>query len=242
MAGGLEREPPGDTRQEGNIVTLEIAGLTKRYGRSTVLADVSASFAPNAVHFVMGHNGAGTSTLLRCIMGLERHEGSVTWQGERLRPEEHTITPVFDTAPAYLRLTGRQNIAVLCPESAGGPISYLDDDKLRSRVSTYSHGERMRLALMMALNSPSPILLLDEPTNGLDREAMVCLQQDLKALKADRTIVLTGHNLEFYSEVVDTVTVIHEGALHRVPPPATSRQKEASLVDIYDAFAARGTC
>ncbi len=223
-------------------MALQIVGLSKSYGRRTVLTDLSASFAPNAVHFVMGRNGAGKSTLLRCIMGLERHGGAVTWQGERLRPEERTITPVFDTAPAYPRLTGRQNIAVLCPESAGGAARYLDDEKLGARVSTYSHGERMRLTLMMALNSSSPILLLDEPTNGLDRSAMVQLQEDLKRVKGERTVLLTGHNLEFYSDVVDTVSVIHDGMLDRVPRPVPSPEKEASLVDIYDSFAARGTC
>lgn len=220
-------------------MTLDVVGLTKSYGSTPVLNDLSASFEPHAVHFVMGENGAGKSTLLRCIMGIERHLGQVTWEGRRIAPESRTLTPVFDTAPAYLRLTGRQNLSVLCPESVDGSIQYLSEAKLGSRVSTYSHGERMRLTLTMALNSTSPVLLLDEPTNGLDRTSMVRLQEDLQALKKERTIVLTGHNLEFYSGLVDTVSILREGRLERVAQPPCPTPKESSLVDLYDSRATR---
>jgi ABC-type multidrug transport system ATPase subunit len=220
-------------------MALDITNLSKRYGRRTVLNGVSASFEPGAVHFVMGDNGAGKSTLLRCIMGLVPHTGSVTWEDLPLRPEARLVTPVFDTAPAYPRLTGHQNIAVLCPEGLQGPAFGLSPEKLRTRVSTYSHGERMRLALTMALNSTSPILLLDEPTNGLDRASMVDLHQVLNELKRNRTVVLTGHNLEFYSGVVDTVSVLRDGSLDRIALPPTTLAKESPLVDIYDARVAR---
>ncbi len=223
-------------------MALDITNLSKRYGRRTILHGVSASFEPNAVHFVMGENGAGKSTLLRCIMGIERHGGTVTWMNGPLRPQQRLVTPVFDTAPAYLRLTGHQNIAVLCPEGLAGPTFDLSPEKLRARVSTYSHGERMRLALTMAFNSTSPILLLDEPTNGLDRTSMIALHHVLSTLKQTRTVVLTGHNLEFYSGLVDTVSVIREGSLDRVALPASTTEKESSLVDIYDACASRGAC
>jgi ABC-2 type transport system ATP-binding protein len=214
---------------------LEIAGVSKRFGSRVVLDDVSASFEQDAVHVVMGANGAGKTTLLRCLLGLLPHTGTVRWGGRPIDPSDRLVFPVFDEPPFNPRLTGRQNLAILAPEALGRPTAYLDDGVLGRRFARYSRGEGMRLALTAALNSEAELVVLDEPANGLDRDAMVRLRTDLRTMRATCTFVLTGHQLEFYEEVVDTVAVLHEGRLRSVGGSANGR---GSLADIYDAHRA----
>jgi ABC-2 type transport system ATP-binding protein len=211
---------------------LEISGLTKRYGPHVVLDGVEAELASNAVHFVMGPNGAGKTTLLRCLLGLVPHTGDIRWRGRPIDPSERLVFPVFDEPPFYPRLTGRQNLAVLAPEALGQPSPYVDERLLRQRFGRYSRGQGMRLALTAALHSGAELIVLDEPANGLDRETMSTLRRDLRAMRADCTFVLTGHQLELYDDLVDTVTLLRDGTLRRVDDPAEGR---GSLADIYDA-------
>lgn len=192
---------------------LEIKNLVKAYGRNRVLDGVTAQFASERVHMLVGPNGAGKSTLLRCLLGLESYEGSVTWNGHPLTPGRHIAAPVFDTATVYPKLTGHQNLKVLSPQSVGGPHVYLTERRMRAKVSTYSHGERMRLALMMALNSTAPFLVLDEPSGGLDYTAVGQLVDDLTNMIGSRTVLIVDHNSELYSSMVATTNVLESGHL-----------------------------
>jgi len=211
---------------------LEVSGLTKRYGSHVVLDGVKAAFATNAIHFVMGPNGAGKSTFLRCLLQLVPYSGEIHWRGRPIDPSERLVFPVLDAAPFYPRLTGRQNLKVLAPEALGRSSAYVDDRLLRQRFGRYSRGQAMRLALTAALQSGTDLVVMDEPANGLDRETMLALRTDLLAMRGERTFVLTGHQLEFYEDIVDTVTLLRGGTLRRVDDSGVRRR---SLAEIYDA-------
>lgn len=214
---------------------LELIGVTKAFGHHAVLDRISASLQPHAIHFLMGPNGSGKTTLVRCILGLHRFEGAITWRGRPLDPSDRVICPVFDDPPLHARLTGAQNMAVLVPEAVRRQERrYLTDHVLRSRVSGYSHGQRMRLALTMALNSGAELIVLDEPTNGLDREAMRRLAEDMAEMSSSTTFIVTGHNLEFYDSVIDTLHVIRDGKVVPHPVRASTTEGGASLADVYD--------
>jgi ABC-2 type transport system ATP-binding protein len=184
----------------------------------------------------MGPNGAGKTTLLRCLLGLVPHTGDIRWNGKPIDPSERLVFPVFDEAPFYPRLTGRQNLAVLAPEALGRPSEYVDDHLLRQPFGRYSRGQRMRLALAAALNSGAELIVLDEPANGLDRETMVALRTDLIAMRTDCTIVLTGHQLEFYEDMVDSVSLLRDATLRHVD----DSEGRESLADMYDAHRPAG--
>lgn len=192
---------------------LEVDGLVKTFGRNRVLDDISVQFEQSKLHLIVGSNGAGKSTLLRCLLGLENHGGTVTWNDQPLTPERRLVAPVFDFAPAYPQLNGHQNIRVLAPDSANGPHEYLQEHRLRAKVSSYSHGERMRLALMMALNSSAPLLVLDEPSSGLDHAAMMQLLDDLTSMAGQRTVLVVDHNQELYAPMAATISAVGDGAL-----------------------------
>ncbi len=214
---------------------LKLENVVKRFGSHTVLDDVTVDFPANSVNFLVGPNGAGKTTLIRCVLGLLGHGGRITWNGDLIDPSARLLCPVFDDAPVHPGLTGAQNIAVLAPGSADGPVSYLTPQVLNRRAKSYSHGERMRLALTMALNSGAELVILDEPTNGLDRESMDRLRSDLMQLRSTTTFLVTGHNLEFYEDVVDAIFVLKDGAVSRWEPPRPTpgRPKEARLVQAY---------
>lgn len=219
---------------------LRMTDVTKRFGQRTVLDAVDVEMPALSVNFLMGPNGVGKTTLIRCVLGLLPHTGTITWAGAPLDPSERRVCPVFDDAPFHPRLTGEQNLRVLAPESVGGPVVYLSHDVLRRRVKGYSHGERMRLALMAALNSGAELIILDEPTNGLDRDTMQALKADLRALTATTTFLVTGHNLEFYDDVVDHLFVLKDGAVvPATPAPAGVDDRDemdgrAGLARVYD--------
>lgn len=195
---------------------LELVSIRKSYGAETVLDGVDAVFPRGSVSLLMGPNGVGKTTLVRCVLGLEPHGGEVRWNGAPLDPEARLVYPVFDDTPFHPGLTGAQNLRVLAEESVNGPLQYLEQRLLRRRVRHYSYGQRKRLALTAALNSSAELVLLDEPTNGLDVDAMQQLREDLDGLRERRTFLVTGHHLEFYEDLVDHVFVVDAGRLVEV--------------------------
>jgi ABC-type multidrug transport system ATPase subunit len=219
------------------MVGLIVDNVSKSFGSTQVLDGVQATFPANSVSFLMGSNGAGKTTLARCILGLERYEGRISWNGAPVDPSARHLCPVFDDAPFHARLTGRQNLQVLVPESLDGPVVYLSPAVMRRRVAAYSHGQRMRLALMAALNSGSELLVLDEPLNGLDRHTMLSLREDLRRIATTATVIVTGHHLEFYDGLVDHVFVLRDGAIHRVQR-AHAGEGRSSLAGIFEQHCA----
>lgn len=212
---------------------LELDGVTKQFGRRTVLDQVTARFRPNAVHFLMGPNGAGKTTLIKCLLGLHRYRGSITWAGRAIDPSERVVCPVFDDPQWHGRLTGSQNIAMFIPEAARIERRYLSDHVLATRTGEYSHGQRMRLALTAAFNCGAELIILDEPTNGLDRDGMKQLARDLEELSSETTFIVTGHNLEFYENVIDTLHILQDAHLGEHDLTDTD-EGGARLAEIYD--------
>ena len=113
-------------------------------------------------------------------------------------------------------------------------MTYLPRAVLNRRVKGYSHGERTRLALMMALNSDSELVILDEPTNGLDRESMYQLREDIRSMAHQTTFLLTGHNLEFYADFADQVFVLTNGNVEFLLTSGSSTGRSDALVRAYD--------
>lgn len=194
---------------------LELSGVRKEYGSTVVLRDATASFSTGGVTLLTGPNGSGKTTLLTCILGLETHAGEILWNGEPVRQGSGVFFPVFDDMPFYPRLSGRQNLRLLgaSPHLADG--GYLTESALRARVSTYSSGQRRRLALTLAMTSEAPFLILDEPMNGLDGEGVAHLREDIMRRKGTTGFLVTGHRVDLGESVVDDAFTIADGVLVR---------------------------
>lgn len=210
---------------------LVISEVSKRYGSKKVLDQVNATIPKDSLSLILGPNGAGKTTLARCILGLTSYEGEITWNGSKVKPSSRLLFPVFEDPKFYLNLTGKQNMVLLGCKESTKERAYISDALLRRRVSKYSHGERVRLGLTMALNSGAELVILDEPTNGLDQESLSRLRGDLNKMKKQCTFLAIGHQLDFYNPLVDHIFALQNGQLNMLDVPIST--EGVDLAKIY---------
>ena len=206
---------------------IEIERLTKRFGSTLAVDDLSFSVSPGTITGFLGPNGAGKSTTLRSILGLVHpNAGTTAVLGkpyrELERPLEH-VGAVLETTDAHPGRSGRNHLRVLAA-AAGLPRSRVDEvlalvdltEAARRRVKGYSLGMRQRLGLAAALLGDPEVLVLDEPANGLDPQGIRWLRDLLRSFARDgRTVLVSSHVLAEVAQTVDEVVIIHRGRLVR---------------------------
>lgn len=205
--------------------TLQYVNLTKVYGNTVAVRDLSGEIRPGVVTGMLGPNGAGKSTALRCLLGLATPtSGDVLIDGKPYA--EHPdpgreIGTVLENRGFHPGLTGIQNLRVLA--AAIG----IDDARVQQvldivdlkdagdrRVKGYSMGMRQRLSLAAGLLADPHTLVLDEPANGLDPHAIVWLRGLLKGFAAEgRTVLVSSHQLSEMQHTVDDVFIMDHGYL-----------------------------
>ena len=222
---------------------IEVEGLTKRYGSTLAVDELSFSVAQGTVTGFLGPNGAGKSTTLRALLGLVRPDGGrATILGRRYRdldrPAEQ-VGAVLETTDAHPGRSGRNHLRVLA-RAARLPVSRVDEvlelvelgEAARRRVKGYSLGMRQRLGLAAALLGDPEALVLDEPANGLDPQGIRWLRDLVRRLAAEgRAVLISSHVLSEIAQTVDDVVIIHRGRL--------VRQATMAEVDALAAGAAR---
>ena len=204
---------------------IEVEGLTKRYGSTLAVDDLSFSVAPGTVTGFLGPNGAGKSTTLRAILGLIRPDtGTTTVLGKTYRNLERPIAQVgalLETFDAHPGRSGRNHLRVLAA-AARIPTPRVDEllalveltDSARRRAKGYSLGMRQCLGLAAALLGDPEVLILDEPANGLDPQGIRWLRDLLRARARDGgTVLISSHVLAEVAQTVDEVVIIHRGKL-----------------------------
>jgi ABC-2 type transport system ATP-binding protein len=207
---------------------LEAAGVSKRYGRHSVLCDVDLVAERGCVHGLLGPNGAGKTTLLRIVLGLvQRDAGTIRVLGRPLDSPGSSIprdvAGIVETPAFYPYLTGRQNLTALATLDRDGPTTRRCsvDEALeqvgltahaRHRVAGYSAGMRQRLAMAAAILRAPQLLLLDEPTTALDPRGMRDIRALARRLADDgAAVVLSSHDMAEVEELCTTVTIIDTG-------------------------------
>ncbi|HET9509487.1 MAG TPA: ABC transporter ATP-binding protein [Gaiellaceae bacterium] len=218
---------------------IEVQGLSKRFGRTQAVKDLSFRVDPGTITGFLGPNGAGKSTTLRAILGLvHQDEGSARVLGVPYRQLDrplHRVGAVLEASEVHPGRTGRNHLRVLAA-AAGLPRSRVEDvlalvelsTAAKRRVKGYSLGMRQRLGLASALLGDPEVLVLDEPANGLDPAGIRWLRDFLRSLAAEgRTILVSSHVLAEVAQTVDRVVIIHRGTLIRqatVPEVLASAQ------------------
>jgi ABC-2 type transport system ATP-binding protein len=206
---------------------IEVEGLTKRFGKTLAVDDLSFSVEPGRITGFLGPNGAGKSTTMRAVLGLVTPtSGRTSVLGMQYRDLSEPVRRVgvlLETFDAHAGRSGRNHLRVLA--LAGGiPRSRVDEvlglvdlrDASRRRVKGYSLGMRQRLGLAAALLGDPEVLVLDEPANGLDPQGIRWLRDFLRSLAAEgRTILISSHVLSEVAQTVDDVVIIHRGKLIR---------------------------
>lgn len=204
---------------------IEVTGLSKRYGATLAVDDLSFTVPPGQVTGFLGPNGAGKSTTMRMILGLDAPtSGSVTVNG---RPYTEYRRPLFEVGAlldAQAMHPGRSAHNHLLCLALGNGIGrarvdqVLDQVGLRSvarkRTGGFSLGMRQRLGLAAALLGDPRVLMFDEPVNGLDPEGVLWIRNLLKSLAAEgRTVFLSSHLMSEMSITADRLIIIGRGRL-----------------------------
>lgn len=207
---------------------LDVSHLHKRFPRAAkpALDDVSFSVAKGEIFGLLGHNGAGKSTALGIMLGLVyANRGVVTVGGVSVQSEREKalrkVGAIFESPSFYEYLTGWRNLKVLTALSGGVSKARMQEvvdwvglnDRIHSKVGTYSHGMRQRLALAQALLPQPEVLLLDEPTDGLDPDGIIEFRRRVRELRDDFgvTILLNSHLLSEVEQVCDRVAILRAG-------------------------------
>jgi ABC-2 type transport system ATP-binding protein len=204
---------------------IEAIGLSKRYGATLAVDDLSFTVPPGEVTGFLGPNGAGKSTTMRMILGLDAPSGgSVTVNG---RPYTEYRRPLFEVG-ALLEAKavhgGRSAYNhLLCLARSNGigrarVEEVLDQVGLRrvarKRSGGFSLGMGQRLGIAAALLGDPRVLMFDEPVNGLDPEGVVWIRNLLRSLAAEgRTVFLSSHLMSEMSITADRLIIIGRGRL-----------------------------
>jgi ABC-2 type transport system ATP-binding protein len=207
---------------------LEIRGLCKSFGSRPALSDVSFRIAAGEIFGLLGHNGAGKSTTLGIILGMVRPDagevaiGGVSVLDHRARALAR-VGAIFESPAFYEYLSGWDNLRLLMGYSGGfDPAAARATaelvglgERIRSKVRTYSHGMKQRLALAQALLPEPAVLLLDEPTDGLDPEGIKWFRDFILKLRRERgiTVLFNSHLLAEVELMCDRVAILRDGRL-----------------------------
>jgi len=229
--------------------TIEVNGLTKRFGDRLAVDDLRFTVRPGVVTGFLGPNGAGKTTTLRMLLGLVRPtSGTATFDGRAYRELEaplRTVGTALEAASFHPGRSGRDHLRVLAA-AAGLPDARVDaalettgmTEAGRRRVGGYSLGMRQRLGLSAALLGDPGVLVLDEPINGLDPEGIRWIRGFLRALAAEgRTVLISSHLLTEVQQTVDEVVIISRGRIVRQGPLDVLEARPAVLVDAPDRAA-----
>ena len=204
---------------------IEVAGLSKRFGKTQAVSTLSFTSRPGLVTGFLGPNGAGKSTTLRAVLGLVNQDaGTATVLGrayrELDRPAER-VGAVLEASAVHPGRTGRNHLRVLATAS-GLPRSRVEEvltlvelaGAAKRRAGGYSLGMRQRLGLAAALLGDPEVLVLDEPANGLDPQGIRWLRDLLRSLANEgRTVLVSSHVLAEVAQTVDEVVIIAQGKL-----------------------------
>jgi ABC-2 type transport system ATP-binding protein len=204
---------------------IEARGLTKRYGDTLAVDNLSFSVEPGKITGFLGPNGAGKTTTMRLILGLDHpSSGSVTVNGQPFARLAHPMREVGALLDAKAVHGGRSAYNhLLClaetnnlPKRRVGEVLALVglSEVAGKRSKGFSLGMGQRLGIAAALLGDPAILMFDEPVNGLDPEGILWIRNLMKALAAEgRTIFVSSHLMSEMEHTADHLLVIGRGRL-----------------------------
>lgn len=198
--------------------------LSKRYGGTTVVHNVSFACEPGTITGFLGPNGAGKSTTLRMLTGLTRPDsGAATIDGRayaELGNPSRVVGCLLDASAMHSGRTGRATLRIAA-DLAGAATGEVDrvlaliglsGKAAERRVGAYSLGMRQRLGIGQALIARPRVLILDEPANGLDPDGIAWMRTLLRDFAAGGgTVLLSSHLLGEVQATVDRLVVIASG-------------------------------
>lgn len=208
---------------------IEVKNLTRRYGRLSAVKNVAFQIGNNEVVGLLGHNGAGKSTIMKMLSGyLEPNAGDIRIAGYDMAIDPHPVQRMLGYLPENLPVYPEMIVAdyldyaatlkgISAPERPAALREAILATNLSERaldmIGTLSRGLKQRVGVAQALLGQPRLLILDEPTNGLDPHQTDEMRRLIKSLARRATIILSTHIMQEVEAVCDRVLVLSNGKL-----------------------------
>ena len=208
---------------------IEVQSLTRRYGKNLAVDGVSFTIGSGEIVGLLGHNGAGKTTIMRMLSGyLEPSGGSIDIDGAALATNAHQIQQQLGYLPENLPVYPDMMVADYLEYAATlkGVASTDRYQQMRQAISataleeraldpinTLSRGLRQRVGVAQALLGRPRMLILDEPGNGLDPEQTEHMRTLIRKLARRATVILSTHIMQEVDAICDRVLMLRQGKL-----------------------------
>lgn len=209
---------------------LKIENLTKRYGEKIAVDNLSLHIAPGEIYGFIGHNGAGKTSMLKCIVGIQDFdEGEIYINSKSIKKQPIECKRLFayipDNPDIYDFMTGIQylnfvaDIFEVSQQERSELIKKYADmfeigGSLNDAINSYSHGMKQKLVIISALIHSPKLIIMDEPFVGLDPKASHILKGIMRQICDDGgAIFFSTHVLEVAEKLCDRVAIIKNGNL-----------------------------
>jgi ABC-2 type transport system ATP-binding protein len=204
---------------------IEVRNLTKRYGDTVAVNDLTFSVRPGIVTGFLGPNGSGKSTTMRLVLGLDAPtSGDATVAGRhysQFPAPLHEVGALLEAKSVHTGRSATNHLLALAqthgiPKRRVGELIELVglESVAKKRAGTFSLGMGQRLGIAAALIGDPEVVMLDEPVNGLDPEGIRWIRDLLKSLAAEgRTVFLSSHLMSEMALTADHLIVIGRGRL-----------------------------
>lgn len=219
---------------------IQVKNLTKRFGGFVAVESVSLDIEEGETFALLGPNGSGKTTTLKCMVGLTHpSSGQVVVKGMdvwgRARDARRTMSYLPQRVGFHDSLTAREVLEFYCRlrkipysriEEMLGAASFRFNGFAEKAVGEFSGGMVQRLGLAVACLPDAPIMILDEPTISLDPEGAIHFREFLAALKREgKTIIFSSHMLADVEQLADRVAILVGGRLVALQSVAELREQ-----------------
>lgn len=213
---------------------IEIKNVSKTYnGKKKVLKNISFKIEGGEIFAFIGHNGAGKTTMIKCIMGiLDFEEGDILVDNKSIKEEplecKRIMAYVADNPDLYENMKAIDFINFICDMyevsediRRENTLKYAKifeiEDKLNDDISSFSHGMKQKIALIAALAHDPKVLIMDESFVGLDPKAVYDMKEIMRDMAKDgKTIFFSTHILDVAEKLCDRVAIIKDGTIVKV--------------------------
>ena len=207
---------------------IQLNNVQKKFGQRLAVDDLTLHVPRGEIYGLLGHNGAGKSTAIGMMLGqVWPTGGEVTICGHDVtahrRQALQKVGAIFESPAFYDYLSGLRNLEILSSYTAPTSRRRIKEviewvgltGREGSKVRTYSHGMRARLALAQALLPQPELLILDEPSDGLDPQGIHEMRQTIQRLHRELglTILLSSHFLNEVEQLCTRIAVLNQGKM-----------------------------
>lgn len=206
---------------------IKATNVSRRYGDFVAVEDASFAIGHGQIVGLLGHNGAGKTTIMKMITGyLEPSSGIIEVDGNNVENQAETVQSCIGYLPESLPVYPEMTVVdylVYCAQMRGIDSSDIDQqvknvidktqlhEKALNPIATLSRGYKQRVGVAQALIHNPKILILDEPTNGLDPQQTRAMRDLIRELAKTTTVILSTHIMQEVDALCDRVIILENG-------------------------------